>query len=181
MVVLATPPSLSFVWTWFQETAAGLKLRESQVLSATFTPSEFETHLLGLTHDELRALFRRYSDELNEVASLTMIASAEAVLRIDFERRVSNRLKDKVSREFRAIKRRRGVRIRLDEDILETWVTAVAAAKGMIGDFRGLLNLRDWLAHGRYWAPKLGQQYDAQGVFSVSNRLLSRLAILPNG
>lgn len=181
MIVGATAPSLSFVWSWFQATAAGLKLRESQLLSGAFMRSELEAGLLGLTHDELRALFRRYSDELSEVASLTMIASAEAVLRIDFERRTSDRRKDKVSREFRDIRRRRGVRIRLDEDILETWVTIGGAAKGIVGDFRGLLKLRDWLAHGRYWAPKLGQQYDAQSVYSVSSRLLGRLATLPSG
>jgi hypothetical protein len=181
MAAVATPPSLLFIWAWFQETVAGLKLRESQLVSGVFTPSEIEKHLLGLTHDELKDLFHLYLRELNEVASLTMIASAEAVLRLDFEQRVSKRRKDKISLEFRDIRRRRGMRIRLNEDILGAWAVAGGVAKSTIGDFRGLLNLRDWLAHGRYWAPKLGQQYDAQGVFSVSNRLLSKLPILPAG
>jgi hypothetical protein len=58
---------------------------------------------------EVRRLRRFPSSELSEVASLAMIASAEAVLRVDFERRVSDRRKDKVSREFRDIRRRRVV------------------------------------------------------------------------
>lgn len=180
MVGVATPPSLSFIWAWFQETAAGLNLRESQLISGAL-PSTVEIHLLGLTHDELKHLFHLYLRELNEVVSLTMIASAEAMLRLDFEQRVSKRRKDKISREFREIKRRRGTRVRLDEDILEAWAVAGGVAKSTLGDFRRLLNLRDWLAHGRYWAPKIGQQYDAHGVFSVTNRLLGKLPILPAG
>lgn len=178
MAVAATPPPLLFIWSWFQETSVGLRLRESQLVSGVFTPSDSEKHLLGLTHDEIRVLFRQYLHELNEVASLTMIASTEASLRIDFEARTAKRHKDKISREFRVIRRRRGRWIRLDEDILETWTTVGGAAKSTISEFRGLLNLRDWLAHGRYWAPKLGKQYDAQGVFSVSDRLLGKLPIL---
>ena len=178
MAVAAIPPSLSFIWTWFQESAVGLRLRESQLVSGAFMPSESEMHLLGLTHDEIKVLFRQYLHELNEVASLTMIASTEASLRIDFEERAAKRRKDKISREFRDIRRRRGRRIRLDEDILEAWAAVGGTAKSTISEFRGLLNLRDWLAHGRYWAPKLGKQYDAQGVFSVSDRLLSKLPIL---
>lgn len=120
-----------------------------------------------------------YLRELNEVVSLTMIAAAEAKLRLDFEQRVSKRRKDKISREFREIRRRRGTRVRLDEDILEAWAVAGGVGKSTIGNFRRLLNLRDWLAHGRYWAPKIGQQYDAHGVFSVTNRLLGKLPIFP--
>ncbi len=178
MAATATPPSLPFIWTWFQESANGLGLRESQIVSGAFTPSDSEKHLLGLTHDEIRVLFRQYLHELNEVASLTMIASTEASLRIDFEARAAKRHKDKISREFRDIRRRRGRWIRLDEDILETWTTVGGTAKSTISEFRGLLNLRDWLAHGRYWVPKLGKQYDAQGVFSLTDRLLSKLPIL---
>lgn len=178
MAVVATPPSLLFIWTWFQESSVGLRLRESQLVSGAFTPSDSEKHLLGLTHGEIGVLFRQYLHELNEVASLTMIASTEASLRIDFEARAAKRHKDKISREFRDIRRRRGRWIRLDEDILGTWATVGGVAKSAVSEFRGLLNLRDWLAHGRYWAPKLGKQYDAQGVFSVSDRLLSKVPIL---
>jgi len=173
----ATPPALSFLWDWFRETAIGLRLRESQLVSANFAPSDLERHLVGLTHEELKNLFKRYLRELDEVASLTMIASTEAMLRLDFEQRVSKRRKDKVSREFRDIKRRRGARVRLNEDILEAWSAAGGAPRATIGDFRRLLNLRDWLAHGRYWIPRIGQQYDARGVFAVTSRLLERLRI----
>ena len=32
------------------------------------------------------------------------------------------------------------------------------SCKEAVARFRALLGLRDWLAHGRYWRPKLGRK-----------------------
>jgi hypothetical protein len=44
-----------------------------------------------------------------------------------------------------------------------------------VGDFRGALKLRHWLAHGRWWQPKLGRNYTPQIVFDVSRVLIESI------
>ena len=42
----------------------------------------------------------------------------------------------------------------------------------IISEFRGALNLRDWLAHGRYWNPKLGRKHSPEDVLNISKMLV---------
>lgn len=164
--------SLLFVWSWFQQTASGLRLREQELLSGKLPAAQLEPALIGLTPMELSDLFRRYELELDHSVSLTLMAATEAALRMDFNSRVARKLKDALSRTFRETKRRRGDKVRLDEDILTPWSAHKSSIRRAVGDFRGALKLRDWLAHGRYWNAKLGRQYDSQDIFGLSEAVL---------
>ena len=172
--------TLLFVWSWFQQTASGLRLQEQEILSGNQSAIRIEPALVGLTPNELSELFRRYELELDLGACLILMAATEAALRIDFNHRVSKKLKDALSRNFRDIKRRRGEKIRLDEDILTPWCALASSTQRAVSEFRGALRLRDWLAHGRYWNAKLGRQYDSQDIFNLSAAVL-RAANLPIG
>jgi hypothetical protein len=44
-----------------------------------------------------------------------------------------------------------------------------------VSDFRGALSFRHWLAHGRYWTPKLGRRYAVRDVFEIAERLFAKL------
>jgi hypothetical protein len=65
----------------------------------------------------------------------------------------------------------RFARERLRKDLVPT-------TKRPIGDFKGALNLRHWLAHGRYWNPKLGRTYSPGDVYDISADLLQALDLL---
>lgn len=140
-------------------------------------PTPEEHHLLNLSSNEISDLFDRYVAELDKAASLTIVAATEAALRVDFNNRVAQRLKDGASRKFREIRRSRGSRVRLDEDILEAWGEHLRPAKQAISDFRGVLRFRDWLAHGRYWVPKLGRDYQSADVYVASTNLVLALPL----
>jgi hypothetical protein len=50
--------------------------------------------------------------------------------------------------------------------------------KSPAGDFKGALKLRNWLAHGRYWTPKLGRKsYSPGDVFDICEQLLMALSL----
>lgn len=111
-----------------------------------------------------------------------MLVCTEAALRVDFIQRVMKREKDEVSRKFRNVFRRRGIeKIRLEEDILEIWKDHFEEIKSSIAEFKGALNLRHWLAHGRYWKPKLGRVagYDPVDVFDICKNLLQDVQLMP--
>jgi hypothetical protein len=130
---------------------------------------------------EVDEFFAARLDETDRQACLFLVASAEAALRVDFLQRVYDRKKDNASRAFRNIYttacNHSRLKVRLDEDILETWAVQVPKAKARVGDLRGALNYRHWLAHGRYWVPKLGRQYDPSSLLRIINELFKDIGL----
>ncbi len=131
--------------------------------------------------DEVDRFFAARLDETDRQACLFLVASAEAALRVDFLLRVYDRRKDTVSRTFRAIYKKEcnhsRLKVRLEEHILDTWAARVPKAKTRVSDFRGALNYRHWLAHGRYWVPKLGRQYDPCGLLMIITELFAEIGL----
>ena len=97
----------------------------------------------------------------------------EASFKIDFAFRRKKRLKDDLSAYFREVERKRKEAVRLDEDILEGWRMHTDAPPVLIGDLRGAFKFRHWLAHGRYWTPKLGRKYDFVFVHLMAESIIS--------
>jgi len=69
---------------------------------------------------------------------------------------VYEKKKDTISRACRALYKQKGARVSLEDDILAIWKQNYPECKIAIGHFIGVLKLRHWLAHGRYWTPKFG-------------------------
>ncbi len=138
---------------------------------------------VGKTREELDEEFVFQIVELGQLSMLGMLASTEAALRVDYIERVANKKKDNVSRRFRKRYKERGVeKIRLEEDILDTWKEHGSGSqiKTAVGEFKSVLKLRHWLAHGRYWKPKLGRAegYTPLDVFDICKLLLQAVDLM---
>jgi hypothetical protein len=126
--------------------------------------------------DETRQEFASARKHLRYVAMLHLLTTTEALLRLAFKDLARRRNKPEISRRFRKIKRERGEKIRLEEDILNTWIDVYKETAQSVREFKGVLPLRDWLAHGRYWSPKIGRPaYDVRDVFDIASEMLSRM------
>jgi hypothetical protein len=130
---------------------------------------------IGMNLEELEEYFRLQLEELEKSVCFSLLSSVEAKLRVDFLKRVYNRDKDDISRVFRQIHKEKGTKISLEEDILENWKLFNQDAKHYIGAYRGALNYRHWLAHGRYWLLKSGRTYDFPIVYSISLDMINNL------
>ena len=175
--------SLSRVWEWhaFQRALIG---EERSRLFAALARGEgpTEPRYFAKNQEELASDFAFQAAELDLLSILGMLACAEAALRVDFIKRVSYRKKDDVSRRFQDSDKERANQIRLEEDILDVWrEQGIAGIKKAVSDFKGALTLRHWLAHGRYWKPKLGRAggYDPGDVFSICDELLRAVGLMP--
>lgn len=128
-----------------------------------FSPSAptFAARFLGKSAAEVR---RELDSRLNESdvrSTFVVLTSLEATFKVDFDVRCRKRLKDNLSIYFREVEKKRKDAVRLNEDILEGWKRHEPLdTSGLISDLRGAFKLRHWLAHGRYWNPKLGRKYD---------------------
>lgn len=113
---------------------------------------------------------------------LQLLAATEAALRVDFIHRVAIKKRDAVSREFGKLYKehgkKHGLSIKLKQQLLEAHEQAAAPeVQRAINDFVGALKIRHWLAHGRYWKPKFGQQPTPEAIFAICSGLIEALGL----
>src|ERR1017187_7540771 len=119
----------------------------------------FAARFAGKRPDDVLQELGSRLDESDVRSAFVVLTSLEASFRVDFDFRCRRRLKDDLSAHFRTVRKARKEAVRLDEDILEGWRRYTSASSVLIGNLRGAFKFRHWLAHGRYWVPKLGRMY----------------------
>ena len=102
--------------------------RLPQLLSGDFIPERYLYESL----DELRQRFAAARKHLEYAAMLHILTTTEALLRLAFDDLSKRRTKPAIFRRFRKIGRERGEKIRLEEDILNTWIEAYPIPSCMI-------------------------------------------------
>ena len=174
--------SLGDVWDHYELTRDSLVRRKEKIKQNLLSGcGSTEPRFVGMRLDDIDEFF---NDELNEIdhrTCLFLIAAAEAVLVVDFLNRVGGRKKDTISKNFRNIFKneceKNPKNVRLDKHILDIWRDRDGKTKSLIGDFRGALNYRHWLAHGRHWTPTLGQYYDPLGTANIVIQLFKEIGL----
>ncbi len=124
-----------------------------------------------LTVEEAKRLFDRHAEHLDWVTMLGLLSLTEGILRRDFDSRVKAKRKDALSRRYRDIHRQCKDRVTLRDHLLPA-LRECGAGNLTVDDFTSVLRLRDWLAHGRHWTPRLARNYTPEIVFDISQSLL---------
>lgn len=122
-----------------------------------------------------REVTEEFAERLQETemrSTLAVLARVEAAFRQDYKVRGRSKMADPISVDFRKIFRTRGDRVRLDDEILETWRRHIEPMDRVhIGQLRGMFKYRHWLAHGRYW--EVGRQHAFADVYLLADAILS--------
>lgn len=129
----------------------------------------FPVRFVGYVKTEVTEELNDRLEEIDLSSSLSILSSVEAAFRIDYLQRCYRKDKEPVSRDFRDIYKKKQQHASLDRDIFEVWVTHHAAERSLITQLRGVFLLRHWLAHGRYWTPKLGRRYNYVDVYALAD------------
>lgn len=175
-------PRLPDIMSWYEEQTKALiqyfnsiasDLRNdnnSQLSETLYFESNFETI------DDIKM---RAKDELDRLTCLGLIACCEGILFIDLNDRIENRKKDTLSKFFYNLYRsKQPERLELEIDILEGWKNHGDVRLFPISQFKGLLKYRHWLAHGRYWVPRMGRKsYDAFDTYLIIVQLLREFSL----
>ena len=173
-------PDIDFVWEWFEYQAALLDDSRDEVLERVMSggsaPRRHEARFVGLTRDEVEEYFDALRDQLELLTMFELLGTTEAIMRIDFRGRVAAEKEDGLSKRYRDLDKIRGKKIRLKEDLLGAMKSEVLEPKA-ISAFRGALNLRDWIAHGRQWQPRLGRRYTPNDVFDICRDLIDSIPL----
>jgi hypothetical protein len=145
-------------------------------LKLYFSPKapDFPIRYAGQAHTTVQQQLLQRIDEVELSSTFTLLTRLEASFRVDFDSRCRKRLKDDLSRYFRDIEKRQGDKVRLDDDILEGWrLHSSIYPTPLIGQIRSAFKFRHWLAHGRYWAPKIGRTYDFSFVYTMVTAIVA--------
>lgn len=142
--------------------------------------SNYSLRFNGYQQQEVDDEFLSRIEELDKTSALSTLSSLEAAFRIDYLVRCYNKKEDKISRRFRDIHSDKGNRIRLEDELLKIWKEEMPARKTLFSELIGALKYRHWLAHGRYWVPKLGKKYDYYSVYVLATRIYSEIPLESN-
>lgn len=134
-----------------------------------FSPSAANpAQIIGYTPNELLQLLEQRLTEQNYSTALSVCCALEAAFQIDYLKRIYQKKKDILSRAFRNLHKEKGPRVSVKNDILKAWRENTTVPMRLIDDLRKVFEYRDWLAHGRYWIPKLGKCHDYQSIYGLA-------------
>jgi hypothetical protein len=139
---------------------------------------DFNSRFANYTSNEIEAELKARLDELDRLASFSILSALEASFRINYLMRCNQKRKDTLSRKMRKMYQIKGSRISLEDDILRLWKETYPEYKGFISDVVTAFKYRHWLAHGRYWEPKLGQIYDYYSLYDLAYAIENLLTSL---
>ena len=110
-------------------------------------------------------------EENERDSSMNILAALEAAFRIDFIQLGQARKRDGLSRILRSLYMEKGARASLEDDILRGWKQVYPDLRSIVSDLIGAFRYRHWLAHGRYWTPRLGRRYDYQEIYALTDSI----------
>ena len=148
-------------------------------LRALFSPSSanYAVRFLSYKPSEIADELKSRLEEADRQSTMILLAAVEAAFRIDYLQRCYDRRRDDVSRRFKELHNVKEFYARLGEDILEVWKSARSDQGTLIGHLRGAFNYRHWIAHGRYWVPKLGRKYDFATVYGLAQQAFQEFSL----
>jgi hypothetical protein len=138
----------------------------------------YTTRFAGYAPYEVTEELQDRLTELDMTSSLTILTAVEAIFRIDYLQRCYQKKKDPLSRAFRDLHKRKRVNVSLEDEIFGLWKEYTSGTNQLISDLKGAFKYRHWLAHGRYWFPKLGKKYDFVSLYALTTNVLSNLPLL---
>jgi hypothetical protein len=166
--------SLETILSWYDDYLQAINDLRYKIMNArtsSNSTTKIREKFKKLNLKEIGVYFDDSEDELERLVCLDLISATEAFLRIDYHERIKEKDKSEIGRFFRSLNKKKGKKISLEEDIIETWKSNTGDQS--FSNLLGLLKYRHWLAHGRYWAPKLGRTYSFDIAYEISANIFN--------
>lgn len=142
------------------------------------TSPSYNERFKGYKKEEVEKELEKRLSEQEKQTILTILSSVEAAFQVDYYVRCHKKLKDPISRSFyENLKKcnQESTRPSLGKDILPIWKEEIPkqSHKQSIKHLLGAFKYRHWLAHGRYWKPNFGKNYDYNDIYSLAEKVLA--------
>lgn len=165
--VSAYVQNIEDIWNYYQNSMESLKFKKDLTLSALL--GDIDVFLLerhGITLDpstsstEITNLFHNTIMELENLVKFNLLSAVEGHVRYDFAIRINNSRTDPLSICFQTLftsakNKAEKVPFQGDQGILAEWKKHLTKTHKwewrLLENFENILELRHWLAHGRWW------------------------------
>jgi hypothetical protein len=127
-------------------------------------------------NSEIETIRQIQLSEVEKYTAFDMIASIEAMFKIDYCIRCENKLRDDLSRDFREIYKIAAQRVSLQKDILTIWLK-YNPGNSLLKELNTIFQYRHWIAHGRYWRfnTQISRKYDFKYLYTLYTQLKNNL------
>jgi hypothetical protein len=180
----AEPQTLDDALAWHEAIVESvLSHRASTLASFHAGMSAAGSRFFAMSYDEIDAFFVKEREEVDGRSAITIVAAAEAAIRADYRQRVQRNLKDPLSRTYSAFHRALSAPAKVrppfnESGIIDQIKTSGVVAGHVVAEFRRVLRMRHWFAHGRYWTLKLSGSGPAPSdVHAAAWALISALPL----
>jgi hypothetical protein len=187
------------VLDWLNLCHASLDLEEQttyELLLADRDPPQalIDSLEIGASKEDISQYFASCRQEMELAAVLTLVASAEARIRLDTASRIK-KSGDALAKRLSLLKARAPTEWAIplyEGGIIEAWKTYIRTLTtpvrldqerllSAIGRFKNLLDIRHWVAHGRYWEPRWGtEQFPADGAAKIVSEMYAAFRQVAN-
>lgn len=164
--------SIEEILEWYRVTQNSLDKNEELIISNRNMTIE---RFIGSSQNEVHAYFRYASNELALMVCFDLLSAVEAALKLDYYVRVERRKKEEISKFFREKDKGSKGKVSFDGTILAAWKEYYPACRHKIGAYRGLLDSRNWIAHGRLW--KFDTVFDVDIVYQICDDVIKILPL----
>ena len=127
------------------------------------------SRFVGYTREEVESELELTLAESERNSAMSILAALEATFRIDYLQRNYRRKRDVLSKELRDVYKTKGEYASLEDEVLPAWRRCKPKYAEEISNLVGAFKYRHWLAHGRYWTPKLGQRYGYHDLYLLAD------------
>lgn len=154
----------------FEEIAGIYSVREQSLkLFYSIKNPHYYSFFVGYSEKEVKEELSKQISEVEKDACLNLLASIEALFRIDYANRCEQKDKTEISRKFRELFADYQHRIPLEDGIFEVWKNDLSIKSSVLTFLKGAFKYRHWLAHDRYWNLKAGKQkYDFYELYQLA-------------
>ena len=166
---------------WHRDMADALLTQRASVQQGVRMWLAVSPRFFGMTDADVEAWYDTQRRELDRLTVLNLVASAEASVKIDYFRRIRQRLKDPLALAYRKWHNNRHAKKQFRPDfdeqgILDVLKNSHVMDNNIVGQFRECLRARHWLGHGRYWAkPVQVDGLDPDDVYDRASTLLQAM------
>ena len=165
--LVAKPLKLEEIANYYNDSESSLRLYFSD------KNPNFETIFATNTRDEVNIKLTNRIEELNRSTSLSLLAVIEAMFMMDCKKRDNTNQNDDLSIALIPLVRNKSY-ILLNDNILDIWRVHKPQFSQLIGNLKGALKYRHWLAHGRHFTPNMGRpDYDYATIYKLAEDILN--------
>jgi hypothetical protein len=144
------------IWDWYEEVSEAIAERREKIQTILGNnPSNVPEKFFYMSEKDIEYHFDVLQSDVDTYVCMALVASFEASLYVDTAKRIGKKCKQGISKDLKKVCKHNSIRPKLDK-LINCWGDYCCSQE--FAKFNEAYDFRNWIAHGRYWIPKLSRK-----------------------